>query len=124
VLVPAFEDVVEVELPVACTYDLDVAASRYFDGLRDGEAPLELLFSGTVFYLDDGLLRAAQVPWECEAQFRLPVSVWKHAVELCFPGSAWLRLDRNTFDRLTAYRTRRALPTWDVAIDELLEGRG
>src|SRR5262249_24383082 len=97
---------------------------RYFDGLRDGEAPLEFLFSGTVFFLgEDERLRAAQVPWECEAQFRLPVSVWKEAVDLILPGSAWLRLDRRPFASRASYRMRRALPTWDAAFAELLDGR-
>ena len=63
-VVPAFTGRTDVELPVACTYDLDVAAAKYLRALRDGEVPIELLFSGTVFYLGDGgLLRTAQIPW-------------------------------------------------------------
>ena len=52
-----------------------------------------------------------------------PVAVWKEAVESCFPGSAWVRLRRDVFDGLAAYRTARMLPTWEAAVDELLEGR-
>jgi hypothetical protein len=53
----------------------------------------------------------------------MPVSVWQEAVERAFPGSAWLRVRRDVFDRLVAYRTRRTLPTWEDVVDELLEGR-
>ena len=44
-VVPPFTGATVVELPVACSYDLEVAASRYFDALEDGEVPLEFLFS-------------------------------------------------------------------------------
>jgi hypothetical protein len=37
-----------------------------------------------------------------------------------FPGSAWLRLERETFDRLYAYRSRHALPSWEHTLDHLL----
>jgi Family of unknown function (DUF6084) len=121
-VVPAFAESTEVELTVPATYDLEVAAAKYFHALRDGEAPLEFLFSGTVFSLGDGgLLRTAQVPWEAEAQFRLPVGVWRDAIETHFPGSAWLRIHRDVYDRLLAYKARRTLPTWDAALEELLD---
>jgi hypothetical protein len=120
-VVPAFSETTRVELAVACTYDLEVAAAKYFHALRDGDVPLEFLFSGTVFYLGDGgLLRTVQVPWECEAEFRLPVAVWKEAIENNFPGSAWLRLRTDIFERLVAYKARNALPTWEATIEELL----
>jgi Family of unknown function (DUF6084) len=121
-VVPPFEGSTLVELPIACTYDLEVAAAKYFHALRDGDVPLELLFSGTVFYLGDGgRLRTAQVPWECEAQYRLPVAVWKEAIALRFPNSAWLRLQQDVFDRLAAYKAAGAHPTWEAAIEELLD---
>ena len=37
-----------------------------------------------------------------------------------FPGSAWLRLDRATFDRLVAFRADRALTSWEAVLDALL----
>ncbi|TML88706.1 MAG: hypothetical protein E6G08_07410 [Actinobacteria bacterium] len=121
-VVPPFEGRTVAELPVACTYDLEVAATKYFHALGDGDVPLELLFSGTVFYVgDEGQLRTAKVPWECEAQFRLPVGVWKEAIARSFPGAAWLRLRQDVFDRLAAYKARGTHPTWEAAIEELLE---
>jgi hypothetical protein len=124
VLVPPFERTTTVELPVPCTYDFEVAAAKYLHALRDGDVPLELLFSGTVFYAGEGgALRTARISWASESAFRMPVSVWQEAVERAFPGSAWLRVRSDVFDRLVAYRTRRTLPTWEDVVDELLEGR-
>ena len=40
-----------------CTYDFEVAATKYLHALDDGEIPLVLLFSGTVFTAGDAGLR-------------------------------------------------------------------
>jgi hypothetical protein len=121
-VIPPFETSTRVDLAVSCTYDLEVAAAKYFNALHDGDVPLEFLFSGVVFYVGDGgALRTAQVPWECEAQFRLPVPTWKLAMENHFPGSAWVRMHKDVFERLTAYKAGRSLPTWDATIEELLD---
>jgi hypothetical protein len=121
--VPAFTGATQVDLAVPCTYDLDVTASRYFNALDGGDVPLEFLFSGTVFYSgDDGRLQIGRVGWEKEAAYALPVSEWRSMMDTYFPGSSWLRLRRAQFDRLTAYRTRRALTSWEDTIDALLDG--
>lgn len=117
-VVPAFEGSTVADLDVACTYDLEVIASRYFDALSDGEVPLEFLFSGTVFY--GAPLQAARISWEQDAEYRLPVAVWKATMEQHFPGTAWLRLGKASFDRLSAYKSRNALASWDDALDALL----
>ena len=124
VVVPPFRGRTSVELPVTCSYDLEVAASSYFNGLEEWEVPLEFLFSGSVFYADrDGRLQTTRITWESDAEFALPVATWKRAIERHFPGAAWLRLDRESFDRLHAYRTRNAMPSWEAAIESLLEAR-
>jgi len=121
--VPPFTGQTDVDLLVPCTYDLDVTATRYLDALPDGEVPLEFLFSGTVFYsADDGRLQTALLSWDLEASYRLPVAVWRDTMDHHFPDSAWLRLDRASHDRLVAYKSRRALPTWAAVIDELVPG--
>jgi hypothetical protein len=123
-VVPAFEDETVAQLPMACTYDLEVGAAKYLYALEDGEVPLELLFSGTVFYPGaDDRLRAALIPWSSEAGHRLPVRVWRETMDHHFPGTAWVRLPRESFDRLQAYRAAGAFPTWEAALDSLLEGR-
>jgi hypothetical protein len=120
--VPGFRGETLAVLVVPLTYDFEVIAAKYLSGLGGGEAPLSFLFSGTLFYAGaDGRLQAARVPWDCEAEHRLPVAVWREAVERAFPGTAWLRLGRDAFERLRAYKTAAALPTWDDAIGRLLE---
>lgn len=122
--VPGFAGSAEVTLPVPCTYDFEVAAAKYFHALEDGEIPLLFLFSGSIFYAsEEGALQVSQVPWEKEATFRLPVATWRELMDRYFPGSTWLRLSREAFDRLYAYRVGRAHPTWEAALDELLDAR-
>jgi hypothetical protein len=120
-LVPPFTGRTLVDLPVPCTYDLDIAAARYFHGVLGGEVPLELFFSGTIFYTgESGALQAARIALDREATFRLPVRVWKEMMAHYFPNSAWLRLDQDALERLHAYRARHALATWDDAVNALL----
>jgi|SRR5215207_516772 len=122
-VVPQFSGTTVVVLPIPCTYDMDVLASKYLDALAGGDVPLELLFSGTVFYAgSDGRLQAARISWEQDAQHRLPVRVWRETMDHHFPGTAWLRLDKARFDRLTAYKARNAFASWEQALDELLDG--
>lgn len=119
-MVPGFEGSREVDLPVACTYDFELTAAKYFHALDEGEVPLLLLFSGTVFTRGQTGFSVEQIPWEKEAPFRLPVAVWRELMDRYFPDSAWLRLRRETFDALHHFRGRQALPTWDDAITVLL----
>jgi Family of unknown function (DUF6084) len=126
-VVPPFTGRTVVDLDVACTYDLEVAATAYFDALDDGEVPLEFLFSGSVFYTaPSGHLQTTRISWEQDAEYRLPVRVWRETMEHHFPGTAWLRLPKGAFDRLVAYKARNAFATWEDAIDALLpeEGQG
>jgi hypothetical protein len=121
VVVPPFTGSAVVDLPVPCTYDFNVAAAKYFYALEDGEVPLCLLFSGTVFHAaEDGALQVAQIPWEKEAHFRLPVPAWKGMMEHYYPNSAWLCLRKDVFDRLYRYKVGRGLPTWEQALEGLL----
>ena len=122
VVVPPFSGDTIVNLPVPCSFDFNVAATKYFHALENGEVPLCLLFSGTIFYTDpEGYLQVSQIPWEKEASFRLPVQVWKDMMELYYPKCAWLCLERHTFDRLYRFKCSRGLPTWEQAIDTLVD---
>ena len=128
VQVPPFSGSTVVEMPVPCTYDFDVASAKYFHALTEGEIPLEFLFSGTIFYAGQALpgvgLQVAQIPWEKEAAFRLPVRLWKEMMEHYYPNSAWLRLRRDVFDRLSLYKARQGVATWEAALECLLPGSG
>jgi hypothetical protein len=124
-VVPPFEGETVLELPVACTYDLEVTASRYFAALEDGEVPLELMFSGSVFFsAPDGALQTVRIGWDGDVDFRLPVAVWRQTMESHFPDSAWLRMGRASYDRLCAYKARHAHVSWDATIDSLLAEGG
>ena len=120
-VVPPFTGSTVVQLPIACSYDLDVTASRYFDALEDGEVPLEFLFSGTVFY--GAPLQAARISWESEAAYRMPVALWRETMDRYFNGTAWLRLPKPSLDRLAAHKSRHALATWEDVVDSLLPER-
>jgi hypothetical protein len=121
VMVPGFTGSTELDLPVMLSYDLEIGSVRYFAGLESGEVPLLLLFSGTVFAVADGRLQVQQVPWSKEAAYRLPVSVWREAIDVHFPNSAWIKMSRRTLDDLQRFKTGQALPTWDATIAALLE---
>jgi hypothetical protein len=119
-MVTAFEGSTLVQMPVQCTYDFEIAATKYLHSLDDGEIPLLLLFSGTVFTRDGAGLQASQVPWHAEASYRLPVKVWRTMMDLYFPNSGWLMLRRETLDQLMKLKATLAMPTWDDVIDALM----
>jgi hypothetical protein len=111
----------EAVLPMACTYDLNIAATKYFHALEGGDVPLLFLFSGTVFYAGaDGRLQAQQISWNKECVYRMPARVWHDLMEQHYPNTAWLVLQRDVFERLCAYRRRHGLPTWEQTIERLL----
>lgn len=120
-MVPGFAGSAEVDLPVPCTYDFEVTAAKYFASLDDGEIPLLLLFSGSVFAKGESGFTVEQVPWHKEAVHRLPVSVWRELMDLYFPNSAWIRVERSTLDALQRFKAQRILTTWDAALETLLK---
>ena len=121
-VVTPFAGETTVDLPVPCTFDFNVAATKYFAGLEEGEVPLCLQFSGTIFYETNGHgMQVAQIPWSKEARYRLPVSVWREMMDVYYPNSAWLCLRRDAFDRLHEYKMQRGLPTWEQALESLLD---
>jgi hypothetical protein len=119
--VSGFTGRADVDLPVPCTYDFDVAAAKYLHGLGDGDVPLVLLFNGTVFFPRDGGVAVQPVPWHVEANYRMPVRVWRDLMDRYFPDGGWIRLSRETIDALSRYKAERALPTWEQAFELLLK---
>jgi hypothetical protein len=118
----AFETEAAFDLLVPCSYDFDIAANKYLSALADGEIPLAVQFSGTLFVRGaDGAVAAELVPWSCEAHYRLPVPVWRETMDAYFPNSAWIRVDRDTFDALYAFKRAGGFPTWEAAIGRLCE---
>ncbi|GDY28759.1 DUF6084 family protein [Gandjariella thermophila] len=120
IMVPGFVGSTEIELPVPCTYDLEVAAGKYLHALEDGAVPMVLMFSGTVFGRGDTGFWVEQVPWRHRTAHRMPVRVWRELMDLYFPDAAWIRVHRDTLDALLRYKAGQSLPTWDTALASLL----
>ena len=119
--IPPFQDTTVVEVPVPCTFDFNVAATKYFHGLAEGEVPLCVMFSGSVFYsLEGGNMQVAPISWDKEARYRLPIQVWRDMMDVYYPGSAWLCLRRDVFERLYDYKVRNGIPTWEEALENML----
>lgn len=119
-MVQGFTGGTEVELPLECTYDFEVAASKYMHALRGGTIPLVFLFSGTVFIQGERGFAVQQVPWDREDHYDLPVSVWQDLIAQHYPNTGWVRLHRDTLDALAAYKSERGMLGFDDAITSLL----
>jgi Family of unknown function (DUF6084) len=121
-VVPGFAGTATVtEIHVPCTFDFNVAATKYFEGLTEGDIPLNVLFSGTVFYaLPDSALQIAPISWDQEARFKLPVKVWREMMDSYYPNNVWLNLRRDVFERLYRYKVQNGIPTWEQALENVL----
>ena len=123
--VPGFTGAMPFGIEIPCTYDLEVAAAKYFYAVRDGEIPLSFHFNGNVFFYDaDGRLQVVPVPWSRTAQFRMPLAAWQAMIAEHYPGGGWIRLSDETLDRLNRRRAARGQPSFEVSIAELLEEAG
>jgi hypothetical protein len=121
VVIPQFSGQTLAELQIPCTFDFNVAATKYFHALEAGDLPLIFLFSGTVFYADrDGSLQVAPISWDKEAKFRLRVETWRGLIESYYPNTAWLTLRKDVFERLYQYKVRSGIPTFEQALDRVL----
>ena len=119
--VPAFQGETCADLPVPCTFDFNVAATKYFHALEGGCVPLCLLFSGTVFYEGpERRVQIARISWSKEARYSLPVEVWKQVIDSYYPNTAWLALRRDVFDRLYQYKRQNGMASWEEALERLL----
>lgn len=120
-VVPQFTTATTAELQVPCTFDFNIATTKYFGGLTEGEIPVSLMFSGTVFYANsDAALQTAPIPWDKETRYRLPVSVWKAMMDHYYPNTAWLNLRRDVFEELHRFKTEHGIPTWEQTFETML----
>jgi Family of unknown function (DUF6084) len=126
VFVPSFTGTTTFTVSVACTYDLEVAASKYFHGLDGGEAPLRFHFNGTVFYeADGGSMQLLRIPWDRSVRYAMPVAAWDAMIAEHYPFRSWIPLHTETVERLARRKAERGLPTFDATAAELLdEGDG
>jgi hypothetical protein len=122
VLVPAFTGAITVTVPIACHYDLELAAAKYLHSLPDGEAPLALHFNGMIYYPgDDGGLQMTLIPWSKSIDFRMPVSVWQDTIAHYYPGTAWVAVRADTFEALQREKLARGLATLDACVSSMLK---
>ena len=121
-MIPSFDGAIEVDVAVPCTYDFEVASAKYFHALDEGEIPLLMLFSGTVFTKGESGFSVEQVPWHKEVSCGVPVKTWDELMDIYFPGQAWIRVQRETLDALQRFKSDRALTNWDETLEELLSG--
>jgi hypothetical protein len=120
-VVPSFTGTASVDLLVPCSGDFSLAATKYFQALEGGDLPLCFLFSGTIFHeADGGSLQVAQISWEKEATYRLPVATWGGLMEAYYSNCAWLLLRRDLIDGLARYKSRQGLITLEQAVEQLL----
>ena len=123
VLVPAFTGSTSVAVPLACNYDLEVAAAKYLHSLPDGVAPLALHFNGLIYYRgDDGGLQMVLIPWTNSIDFRMPVSLWRETIEHYYPNTGWIALHSPTIEALQREKVTRGLATIDALVRALLDG--
>lgn len=123
-MVPSFTGSIDIDVPVPLTYDFEVATAKYFHGLDDGEIPFILLFSGTTFLKGETGFSIEQIPWHKETLYRLPVAVWREAMDVHFPNSAWIRIQTGTLDALMRFKSKLTIPTWDETLEALLRQAG
>lgn len=124
VMVPPFSGSTEVDIPIPCSYDFEIASSKYFDALEDGGVPLLLLFSGMLFSKAQGGLSAEMVPWHLECPYLMPARLWRDAMDRFFPNQAWIRIHKDTFDELYRFRTHYGLLSWEETLEKLLAASG
>jgi hypothetical protein len=122
-LVPTFTGSTAFTVEVPCTYDLEVASSKYIHSLSGGVVPLSFHFNGTVLYRgDDDRLQVVLVPWSCSSQWGMPVDVWKSTMAAHYPGGGWIRLHEDTLAELSRHKAQRGLHTFDETVQGLLRG--
>jgi Family of unknown function (DUF6084) len=121
-LVQSFTGSTIFSLPVACTYDLELAATKYFYSLPGGHVPLTFHFSGSVLHRgDDGRIQVVAIPWSCSARWRMPVATWREMMRRHYPNGSWVRLHADTTERLRRHAAGAGAPTLDAAVNGLLD---
>jgi hypothetical protein len=120
-LVPSFSGQTLFALEVPCSYDLEVAAAKYFDSLPGGEIPLSFHFNGTILYAGEhDRLQVALVPWSCSTRWLLPVDTWRRTIAAHYPGGGWIRLQADTLAALGRAKAERGAHSFDETVRGLL----
>ena len=118
-MVPAFSESITCDLLAPCSFDFNVAATKYFYGLQENDAPLRFHFSGHVVYETESGVQSAPLEHE-EANYSLAAREWSDLMDRYYPSSVWLRLPRETFDRFYRYKLDHGIANWEDVFDNLL----
>lgn len=121
-LVPSFsgETTFEIELP--CTYDHEIAVTKYLGGVAGGVAPLQLHFNGTVFYSGpEGRLQVVPLPWDLSVRHEMPVGVWREMMARHYPEGDWVRVSCGTLERLRRRKAETGSATFDALVAGMLD---
>jgi hypothetical protein len=119
-VVPGFDDEIETEISVPCTYDFDQAATRFFDALHSGAIPVRFLFSGPIFRSARTGFITERISWSSECTYRMPVGVWHDAMRACYGDDALIRINLETLEKLRRYRALSGASTWDEVLERLM----
>ena len=115
-IVPAFAGSTRIDLDVPCSFDFNIASTKFFYGLEAPSAPLRFDFTGTIF-VDR---QVSQIAPAKQARFDLPMAAWSDLMEAYYPHSMWLRLPRDVFQRMNQYKIENRIPTWEDVLERLL----
>ena len=118
--VPGFESQSDAEISVACTYDFDQAATRFLHALEGGDIPLRFLFSGAIFRYGERGFSTERVSWSNECAYRMPLGVWRDAMQACYGDDVLIRISRETLERLHRYRALSGAISWDQFFERVL----
>ena len=115
-------------VPVPCTYDLEVAAAKYFYGARRTArcrcASTSTARSSTA--ATTAGCRSCSSRGAARPRYRLPVEVWREMIDAPLPGQRLgPRCSDDTLERAArATRRERGLPTFDAALARAARERG
>jgi hypothetical protein len=120
VMVPGFTESIVADVPVTCTYDFDVTATRFLHALGGGDIPLRFLFSGGIFRTGAAGFSTERISWSSECAYRMPAAVWRDALQACYGDDALVRVKRETLERLHRHRALSGATSWDEVLERLL----
>ncbi len=96
---------VEVEVP--CNYDLELAATKYFHSVEDGEIPLAFHINGSVYYQAmTGGCRSSRSPGTRSADYRWPSRSGSEMIDAYYPHRGWVPARAETLEGCDASKAR------------------
>ena len=117
-VVPPFSGETIVDLPVPCTFDFNVAATKYFTASQTARCRWRC-YSAARFSIatpEGGLQVDANPLGQRGAAIRCRSRIWQEMMDVYYPNGAWLRLRRDVFERL--YDIQSAARDSDLGADD------